>query len=154
MHRDQPCDFSVPICLQGLDTYRIVAPHRFWLYQLSRGGSTGHAMILGGIAGAVGASLIALGGLYKHRIRLDLDGRFTLWYLLKPLVGAVMGGFVGLLAGIVVVGAGASTSSPVVILLSAFGGMHEAWAMNLFEGYMAKVLGSGNPAASGSMIKT
>ena len=44
------------------------------------------------VAGAIEKSLLAI-GLYTYRIRMDLDDRFGMWYLVKPLVGAVMEGF-------------------------------------------------------------
>ena len=108
-----------------------------------------HITMVGAVSGAVGASLRALGALYIHRLHLDLDERFTMWYVLKPVVGGVMGSFVALMAGLLLTGLGGSETSPAVVLLSAFGGMHEVWAMGLFEKYTEKVLGKNDPSVGG-----
>lgn len=127
----------------------VVIPHRSSLYTFFGGGATANIVVIGAISGALGATLFSLGGLYKHRIHLDLSDKFTMWYILKPIVGALMGGFVGVMAGILVTGLGGGShaaSTPAVIILSAFGGMHEAWAMGLFQKVTGKALGSNNPS--------
>jgi hypothetical protein len=119
----------------------LAIPHRQWIIRIFGGGPLGTAAVVSVISGAIGASLFALNGLYRGRIRLDLDPRFAMWYLLKPLVGAIMGGFVGLLASIVVHGVGGVGLSPLTIITAGLGGMHEAWAMNILQNYTNKTFG-------------
>lgn len=44
--------------------------------------------------GALGGVTIALFGLYSHIQARDFDPKFRLWYLCKPIIGAVFGWFV------------------------------------------------------------
>ncbi len=88
--------------------------------------------------GVIGASLLAISGLYTHRIRVDLDDRLGM--VPRKTTGvAVMGGFVGLLASVVVHGVGGSLS-PLTIVATRLGGLHEAWAMNMLQNYTNKAL--------------
>ncbi len=128
----------------------LVIPHRHWIINALGGGQMALIATVSAVAGAIGASLFALSGLYSHRIRMDLDERFGMWYLVKPLVGAVMGGFVGLLASIVVNGVGGASMSPFTIVAAGLGGMHEAWAMNMLQNYTNKAFGQNKPPASTS----
>ena len=128
----------------------LVIPHRHWIINALGGGQLALIALVSAVAGAIGASLFAISGLYTHRIRMDLDGRFGMWYLVKPLVGAVMGGFVGLLASIVVHGVGGASMSPLTIVAAGLGGMHEAWAMNMLQNYTNKAFGQNKPPAATS----
>lgn len=78
-------------------------------------------VFISAVAGAIETSLLAISGLYTHRISMDLDDRFGMWYLVKSLVGAVMEGFVGLLASIVVHGVGGASMSPLTIVAAGLG---------------------------------
>ena len=73
-----------------------------------------------------------------HRIRVDLDDRLGM--VPRKTTGvAVMGGFVGLLASVVVHGVGGSLS-PLTIVATRLGSLHDAWAMNMLQNYTNKAL--------------
>lgn len=90
---------------------------------------------IGLVSGCIGAVLIALGGLYRHRISLTLNPSFELWYFLKPFVGAITGGFIALLANILITGInGSDNGQKIMIIISAFiAGMNERVAMEFLQ---------------------
>lgn len=131
----------------------LVIPHRYLLYHWFGGGEIVDTAIISAISGSIGASIIALGQLYSHKIKLDLNESFTLWYMLKPITGAGMGAFVGFIAVILMTGIGSQGPSFTIsiIIVSTFGGMNEAWALALLQKYIDKVLGANNPSIGGGV---
>lgn len=115
---------------------------RYQIYAMFGAQKISDSAIIGVWSGGIAASLFTLGGLYHHRIHMELDPAFHLWYILKPFVGAAMGGFVGLIAITFTNGLGVPHPWIVVILLSAYGGMREAWAMRLFKQFTTKMVQS------------
>lgn len=131
----------------------LVIPRLHWIINALGRGQMALIAVVSAVSGAIGASVFAISGLYTHRIRMDLDGRFAMWYLVKPLVGAIMGGFVGLLASIAVHGVGGVSVSPFTIVAAGLGGMHEAWAMNKLQNYTNKAFGQNKqPATTSSTL--
>ena len=79
------------ILLMGYLTYKWPGPS-FWLW-------SGLVNIHSGAAwyGALGGVTVGLYGLYSHIQSRDFDPKYALWYVSKPIVGAVFGWFVFLI---------------------------------------------------------
>ena len=99
-------------------------------------------MFWGGVGGVIGA----LRALIKHTSQeQDFDKQHSLWYLISPLMGAVLGSIIYLVmsVGVIAITSGTSTiTSPAIIyLLSGIAGFkHNVFtsivnrAIKLFEG--------------------
>lgn len=103
------------------------------------------------LMGALGGITIALWGLVKHTTDLNFDVDFTLWYLLRPALGAISG-----LVAILVVKAGLfaingpvlTTSEKPLYVLAFLAGFSERFFVQVIDRVMTSLLGGGSTAPS------
>jgi hypothetical protein len=91
--------------------------------------------------GALGGVTIGIYGIYTHISAKDFDPSFTLWYICKPVMGAIFGWFVFLVYYVGVVSAQAGTkpqiSSPELSYLIAFlAGFSERFTIKTIDRFM------------------
>jgi hypothetical protein len=81
--------------------------------------------------GAIGGATWALFGVWLHTIRADFDQRYLPWYLVKPLLGAIAGALVFLLADLIQEQVGPHEN---LVLFGAFVlGFFESLLVNVLE---------------------
>jgi hypothetical protein len=92
--------------------------------------------------GAMGGVTIGIYGSYSHISAKDFDASFTLWYICKPVMGAIFGWFVFLVyyVGVVSAQAGSTTvdiKSPELSYLIAFlAGFSERFTIKTIDRFM------------------
>lgn len=100
--------------------------------------------------GALGGVSIGLYGIYSHIAAKDFDPSFKLWYICKPIVGAIFGWFIVLVyyVGLVSVqGSSADVKSPQVPYAIAFlAGFSERFTIKIIDRLMTVLTtGDDNP---------
>jgi hypothetical protein len=100
--------------------------------------------------GALGGVTIGLYGIYSHIAVKDFDASFKLWYICKPIVGAIFGWFIVLVyyVGLVSVqGSQADVKSPQVPYAIAFlAGFSERFTIKIIDRLMTVLTtGDDNP---------
>jgi hypothetical protein len=96
------------------------------------------------LMGALGGVTIVVFGLIKHTVDLDFDTRYFVWYLFKPILGALMGlvAVLVVLAGLVAIEGSASTRSPALLYVLAFlAGFSERFSLRLLDRATTALLG-------------
>jgi hypothetical protein len=91
--------------------------------------------------GALGGVTIGIYGIYTHISAKDFDPSFTLWYICKPVMGAIFGWFVFLVyyVGVISAQAGATVDikSPELSYLIAFlAGFSERFTIKTIDRFM------------------
>ncbi len=96
--------------------------------------------------GALGGTTIAIFGIYDHVRKRDFDPKFYLWYLCKPVIGAIFGWFAYLLfyLGLVsATGYGNISPKPELPFAIAFlAGFSERFTIQLIDKVMGVLLGT------------
>lgn len=91
--------------------------------------------------GALGGITIGIYGLYSHVQQKDFDPKYKLWYLCKPIIGAIFGWFVYLIffLGLVAVqGMGDKMTKPELAFLIAFlAGFSERFTIKMIDKLMS-----------------
>jgi hypothetical protein len=112
--------------------------------------------------GAVGGVTIGIYGIYSHISAKDFDATYRLWYICKPVMGAIFGWFVFLVyyVGVISAQAGSRTgiSSPELSYLIAFlAGFSERFTIKTIDRFMTVLTGGddkdkdkNNPRPGGS----
>ncbi len=110
----------------------------FWLWQDLVGNNAKAAWF-----GALGGVTIGIYGLYTHISTKDFDRSFRLWYLCKPVMGAIFGWFVYLVYYVGVIsatgtsGSGAEINKPQLAFLIAFlAGFSERFTIKTIDRFM------------------
>ena len=122
------------ILLIGYLAYKWPGPS-FWMW-------SGLVNIQSGAAwyGAIGGATVGLYGLYSHIQARDFDPKYRLWYIAKPVTGAIFGWFVFLIyyLGLVSVqGTGPSVKTPEVPYVIAFlAGFSERFTIKIVDKLM------------------
>ena len=99
--------------------------------------------------GAVGGVTIGIYGVYSHIAAKDFDASFRLWYLCKPIVGAIFGWFVVLvyLVGVLTANADGKKLEPnnpdLAYLIAFLAGFSERFTIKTIDRFMT-VLTSGD----------
>jgi len=96
--------------------------------------------------GALGGVTIGIYGIYTHISAKDFDASFRLWYICKPVMGAIFGWFVFLVYYVGVVSAQAGTTpqitSPELSYLIAFlAGFSERFTIKTIDRFMTVLTG-------------
>jgi len=118
----------------------------FWLWagMVTLGAKTAWFGALGGVA-------VALYGIYSHVQVRDFDSKYALWYLCKPIMGAIFGWFVYLVyyVGLVSVqGVTVDVKTPAVPYAIAFlAGFSERFTVRIIDKLM-EVLATSNETAT------
>jgi hypothetical protein len=90
--------------------------------------------------GALGGIAVALYGIYSHVQVRDFDAKYRLWYLCKPVIGAIFGWFVYLVyyVGLVSVqGVNVDVKTPAVPYAIAFlAGFSERFTVQIIDKVM------------------
>ncbi|SEB93890.1 hypothetical protein [Paenibacillus sp. GP183] len=97
------------------------------------------------IAGSIGATTFAIYGIYTHLIHRNMDTGFHGWYIARPVVGGVIGAFIGMTITVILNGVSASgdASHIVTIAVAFLAGTNEKFAAQMIERFTSKVLGIG-----------
>ena len=96
--------------------------------------------------GAVGGTTIAYWGLIKHTIDLDFDDQYILWYILKPVLGAVMAliSVIIVQGGMVTLGGSANFKNEFPLYIIAFlAGFSERFFIQLIDRVLTSLLSNG-----------
>ncbi len=56
------------------------------------------------IAGLIGAAMHTMYSLYRHKVIGNVDPKYVVWYLLRPVVGGISAGFIGIASTIILNG--------------------------------------------------
>lgn len=89
--------------------------------------------------GALGGVSVALYGLYSHIQARDFDPKYELWYICKPIMGAVFGWFVFLIyyVGFCAVQQNVDIKNPLVLYVIAFlAGFSERFTIKIIDRLM------------------
>lgn len=89
--------------------------------------------------GALGGVTIGLFGLYTHIQARDFDPKFKLWYISKPIMGAIFGWFVFLVfyVGLVAVQGKTDQTNPLLLYVIAFlAGFSERFTIKIVDRIM------------------
>jgi hypothetical protein len=110
----------------------------YWLWSQLVGNSAKAAWF-----GALGGVTIGIYGLYTHMSAKNFDASFKLWYLCKPVMGAIFGWFVYLVYYVGVVSAQANGTGPVGInnpdlafLIAFLAGFSERFTIKTIDRFM------------------
>ncbi len=101
--------------------------------------------------GLLGGTTIFLWGIVKHSSEMNFDGSFLIWYLLKPLLGAIMGSVIVLfaLAGFLALKGDAAAAGRTPLLILAFiGGFSERFFLRLVDRVISSIFEGEGSAAS------
>jgi len=101
--------------------------------------------------GMIGGTTIFLWGIVKHSSEMNFDGSFLIWYLLKPLLGAVMGSIVVLITmgGFLALQGDTSSLERAPLLVLAFvGGFSERFFLRLIDRVISSVFEGGKEGAA------
>lgn len=102
--------------------------------------------------GAVGGTTTVFWGLIKHRIELDFDRIYVMWYILKPILGAITG-----VVSVLIVKAGlwsmqgpeALVKNDLPLFVIAFlAGFSERFFIQLIDRVITALFGGDQPPAS------
>ncbi len=111
--------------------------HKWPTYWLWAGLITVHAAAAW--FGALGGVAVGLYGLYSHIQARDFDPRYQLWYICKPIMGAIFGWFVFLVyfVGFIAVQGATDLSKPQVAYVVAFlAGFSERFTIKIIDRLM------------------
>jgi len=89
--------------------------------------------------GALGGVAVGLYGLYSHIEARDFDPKFELWYICKPIMGAIFGWFVFLVffvGFIAVQGTPAVTNRLVLYVIAFLAGFSERFTIKIIDRLM------------------
>jgi hypothetical protein len=109
------------------------------------------------IMGALGGLTIAFWGLIEHSAKLDFDRAFSVWYWLKPVLGAVMGliAVLMVLAGMFAVQGKPELNSRTALYILAFlAGFSERFFVRIIDKLMTTLLGGDQSASASSKSGT
>jgi hypothetical protein len=99
------------------------------------------------LMGALGGITIAIWGLIKHSSDLDFDRAFSIWYWLKPVLGAVMGliAVLTVMAGLFTVQGKPELNSKIALYILAFlAGFSERFFIRIIDRLMTTLFGGEN----------
>ncbi|WML52209.1 hypothetical protein RCG17_22900 [Neobacillus sp. PS3-12] len=98
------------------------------------------------IAGSIGAISFTLHGIYTHMIHRSMDPTFTSWYLIRPIVGVVMGSFIGLVTTVILNGINATGDTAKIFTFAAafLAGANERFAAEMISRFTSKIMGVGD----------
>jgi len=105
--------------------------------------------------GLLGGTTIFLWGIVKHSSEMNFDGSFLIWYLLKPLLGAIMGSVVVLftLGGFLALKGDAAAAGRTPLLILAFiGGFSERFFLRLVDLVVSSIV-EGGESGAGSQLE-
>ena len=105
----------------------------FWLWVNLVGNSAKAAWF-----GALGGVTIGVYGIYTHISTKDFDRSFRLWYLCKPVMGAIFGWFVFLVyyVGVVSAGSGDIRNPGLAYLIAFLAGFSERFTIKTIDRFM------------------
>jgi hypothetical protein len=89
--------------------------------------------------GALGGVTIGLFGLYTHIQVRDFDPKYELWYVCKPIMGAIFGWFVFVIfyVGFIAIGTKADLTNPLLLYVIAFlAGFSERFTIRIVDRMM------------------
>jgi hypothetical protein len=89
--------------------------------------------------GALGGVTIGLFGLYSHLQARDFDSKYELWYICKPIMGAIFGWFVFMVffVGMLAVGTQTGVPNPLLLYVIAFlAGFSERFTIKIVDRIM------------------
>ena len=100
--------------------------------------------------GSIASSSYALTSLYRHIADRTLDAGLSTWYLIKPVIGAVAGSFIGIIGSVVlnVVGASGDSAHAVFLGVAYLAGANPDFTENLTSQFRQRVLGGSNSKPS------
>jgi hypothetical protein len=95
--------------------------------------------------GALGGVTIAIYGIYSHVQQKDFDPKYELWYLCKPIIGAIFGWFVYLIffLGLVSVqgmGQDKMTRPELAFLIAFLAGFSERFTIKMIDKLMSVLI--------------
>lgn len=101
------------------------------------------SIFVAAIAGSIGASAFAIYGLYSHLIHRNVHPGYVAWYVARPVVGGVMGAFVGIIGSVLLGGVGATGdgANAFTLGISFLAGSNEKFSAQMIERFTSKVLG-------------
>jgi hypothetical protein len=105
--------------------------------------------------GLLGGTTIFLWGIVKHSSEMNFDGSFLIWYLLKPLLGAIMGSVVVLftLGGFLALKGDTAAAGRTPLLILAFiGGFSERFFLRLVDRVVSSIF-EGGESGAGSQLE-
>lgn len=102
------------------------------------------------VTGSIAATSFALYGLYTHMSWRNMAPSFVPWYLIRPVVGGIMGAFIGLIAELVTTGIGTNgTKADIITIGVAFlAGSNEKFAAQMIDRFTTKITGGSDKAPS------
>ena len=100
--------------------------------------------------GTIGGVTIGIYGIYSHIAMKDFDANFYLWYICKPIVGAIFGWFVVLVyyVGLVAAGQGEIHNPKVTYAIAFLAGFSERFTIKTIDRLMT-VLTAGDSKDKG-----
>lgn len=106
------------------------------------------------IVGSIASSSYALTSLYRHIANRTLDARLSTWYVIKPVIGGVAGGFVGIISSVLlnVVGASGDSAHAVFLGVAYLAGANPEFTERLTNQFRQRVL-EGSSFKSNSNLK-
>ncbi|MGE5239042.1 MAG: hypothetical protein ACM3ON_09590 [Chloroflexota bacterium] len=97
--------------------------------------------------GALGGTTIALYGLYTHVQKRDFDRGYALWYVCKPILGAIFGWFAFLIYYVGIISVQpldtASVAVELPFLIAFLAGFSERFVLRLIDRLMSVLLAPG-----------
>ncbi len=118
-----------------------------WLTMLSTDPTWNLGEIIGisAASGSVGAGSLTLYGIYTHVEYRSMDPGFTTWYIVRPILGGIMGAVAGLIGHFVFRGINATgTGADIVIVGIAFlAGSNDRFMAQLIDRFTGQLMGMG-----------
>jgi len=104
----------------------------------------------GGVAGSLGAASFALYGWYTHMSYRSFECAFVPWYVARPFLGGVLGGFVSVLVLLIFSGLSAQGMGPHIATIGVgfLAGWSEKFASGMISRVMERTLGGSDRAVS------
>ena len=101
------------------------------------------------VVGSMSAASFAIYGMYKHRIKNDFGMNYLAWYISKPIVGGMMGGFIGIISTAILNSFGADTvvSHATFIGIAFLAGSNDKFTAQMIEKFANKILGGSDSKA-------
>ncbi len=119
-----------------------------WLTMLSVHPTWNLGEIIGisAASGSVGAGSLTLYGIYTHVEYRSMDPGFTAWYIVRPILGGIMGAVSGLIGHFVFRGIDATgTGADIVIVAIAFlAGSNDRFMAQLIDRFTGQLMGLGS----------